>query len=82
MLLAYGVALLRVAGQMDGLRKAPGQMGELKRVELNTEEEKKRTGVYGRHYMTADWGYLVAEPTSKLFFSFLSRVGMGGSSVS
>ncbi|KAL2051171.1 hypothetical protein ABVK25_008600 [Lepraria finkii] len=26
MLLAYSVVLLKVAGQMDGLRKAPGQM--------------------------------------------------------
>ncbi|KAL2037142.1 hypothetical protein N7G274_010138 [Stereocaulon virgatum] len=54
---------------MDGLRKAPRQMSELKRVYLNTEEEEKRTDVYGRHYMTADWGYSVAEPaTWKLYF--------------
>lgn len=75
MLLAYGVALLRVAGQLDGLRKAPGQMGKLKWVELTTEEEKKRTGVHGRHYMTADWGYLVAEPTSKFFLFFCWACG-------
>ena len=64
MLLAYGTALLKVAGQMGGLRKAPGQMGELKRVQLN-EESAKLAQVHGRHYMTPDWGYLVAEPTSK-----------------
>ena len=76
MLLAYGVALLKVAGQMDGLRKAPGQMGELKRVELKTKGERKRAQVYGRHYMTADWGYLVAEPTSKFFLFLCGRMGV------
>ena len=69
MLVAYGVAILKVAGQMDGLRKAPGQMGELKRVELKTQEQRKQGQVFGRHYMTPDWGYLVAEPTSKCSFS-------------
>ena len=78
MLLAYGVALLKVAGQMDGLRKAPGQMGELKRVELKTEEERKQAQVYGRHYMTADWGYLVAEPTSKFFPLLCGMMGVRG----
>ena len=64
MLLAYGTALLKVAGQMGNLRKAPGEMGELKRVQLD-QERQKHAQVYGRHYMTPDWGYLVNEPTSK-----------------
>ena len=53
---------------MDGLRQAPGQMGELKRVELGEKALKNTKGqAWGRHYMTADWAYLVQEPTSKSF---------------
>ncbi|MCJ1452325.1 hypothetical protein MMC28_002667 [Mycoblastus sanguinarius] len=72
MLLAYGTALLKVAGQMGNLRKAPGEMGELKRVQLD-QERQKHAQVYGRHYMTPDWGYLVNEPTTwKLHFDSFS----------
>lgn len=64
MLLAYGTALLKVAAQMEGLRRAPSEMGKLKRVQLD-EERRKQAQVYGRWYMTPDWGYLVSEPTSE-----------------
>lgn len=49
---------------MEGLRGAPNEMGKLKRVQLD-EEKRERAQVYGRWYMTPDWGYLVAEPTSE-----------------
>ena len=59
MLLAYGTALLKVAARTKGLRTAPGQMGELKQVQVRGK----------RHYMTADWAYVVDEPTTwKLHF--------------
>ena len=52
---------------MDGLRPAPGDMGTLKKVEVKNEEKGMETNgqCWGRHYMTADWAYLVQEPTSK-----------------
>lgn len=60
-----------MAAQMDGLRKAPGQMGELKRVQLDEQGCKHTLGqAWGRHYMTADWAYMVQEPTSKSFHTF------------
>ncbi|KAL9062988.1 MAG: hypothetical protein Q9161_009671 [Pseudevernia consocians] len=62
-LLAYGTALLKIAAQMEGLRRAPNEMGKLKRVQLD-EERHKHAQVYGRWYMTPDWGYLVSEPTT------------------
>lgn len=57
MLLAYGTAMLKVAARTEGLRKAPGQMGELKRVDVQ--------GRRRRRYLTADWAYVVDEPTSE-----------------
>ena len=60
-----------MAAQMDGLRKAPGQMGELKRVQLDEQGCKHTSGqAWGRHYMTADWAYMVQEPTSRSFHTF------------
>ncbi|KAL8921768.1 MAG: hypothetical protein Q9208_005525 [Pyrenodesmia sp. 3 TL-2023] len=60
MFLAYGTAMLKVAAKTEGLRKAPGKMGELKKVEVGGK----------RHYLTADWAYVVDEPTSKFFLSY------------
>ncbi|KAL9020872.1 MAG: hypothetical protein Q9185_001943 [Variospora sp. 1 TL-2023] len=55
MFLAYGTAMLKVAARTEGLRMAPGKMGELKKVYVAGK----------RHYLTADWAYVVDEPTSK-----------------
>lgn len=64
MLLAYGTALLKVAAKTKGIRMAPGKMGELKQVHIGKERR--------RHYLTADWAYVVDEPTTwKLHFDEL-----------
>ena len=57
---------------MGGLRTAPDDMGKLKRVQLD-EERRKQAQVYGRWYMTPDWGYLVAEPTSEFLDMSLEK---------
>lgn len=62
MLLAYGTGLLKVAARTKGLRTAPKGMGELKQVNVGGR----------RHYLTADWAYVVDEPTGwKLAFDEL-----------
>ncbi len=74
MFLAYGTALLKVAARTEGLRKALGGMGELKRVYVGKEgkDGKERgTGKRRRHYLTADWAYVVDEPTGECFSLFL-----------
>ncbi|KAL8651032.1 MAG: hypothetical protein Q9210_003484 [Variospora velana] len=58
MFLAYGTSMLKVAARTEGLRMAPGKMGELKKVYVAGK----------RHYLTADWAYVVDEPTSEFFF--------------
>lgn len=63
MLLAYGTAMLKVAARVQGLRPAPGQMGELKKVYVKNGGKGQQQG--RRHYLTADWAYVVDEPTSK-----------------
>ena len=64
MLLAYGTTLLNVAGQTYALRKAPWQIGGLKRVQLE-EESTTLAQVHRRHYILPGWGYLDAGPSSK-----------------
>ncbi|KAI4241616.1 MAG: hypothetical protein L6R40_004448 [Gallowayella cf. fulva] len=61
MLLAYGTAMLKVAARVQGLRPAPGQMGELKKVYVKNGGKGQQQG--RRHYLTADWAYVVDEPT-------------------
>ena len=56
--LTYVTGLIKVCAGLRNLRPAPGDMGNLKWIQVGTE----------RCYLTDDWAYLTFDPTSKIMY--------------